>query len=91
MALVSWVVWLVAGLALAVLTLAVSPTEEAPPALPTLGIGALAGLVGGLLTAHLANAILTGPATGLIGSLLLAVVLLAVWGLVRGHQARAGT
>ncbi len=90
MALVSGIVWIVAGLAMAVLTLAVSPADQAPPRLPTIGLGAVAGLLSGILTTHLANALLTGAATGPFGSLFGAVVVLAIWGIFAGRQVREG-
>jgi uncharacterized membrane protein YeaQ/YmgE (transglycosylase-associated protein family) len=82
MGLVSVVSWMVAGLAIAIVTAAVTPIEQRPPTALTLVVGSVGGLLGGVVITLVANPTLTGLATGIAGSFMGSIISLLIWGLL---------
>ncbi len=87
MSVVYGIVWCVAGLAMAVLGLAVTPAEEPPGGALVLVLGLAGGFGGGLLIELLARPTVPGFTAGLIGSVIGASVLLVI-GSVLGEPER---
>lgn len=87
MGVVYGIVWSVAGLAMAVLGLAVTPAEEAPSGALMLGLGLVGGFGGGLLIELLARPTVPGFTAGLMGSLIGSSILLVI-GSVLAQPAR---
>jgi uncharacterized membrane protein YeaQ/YmgE (transglycosylase-associated protein family) len=90
MGLASGAVWMVLGLALAVITMAVTPTEQALPKGLTCVFGTAGGLLGGSVITLLANKTLTGFATGIVGGFMGSIAFLLAWG-VLAHPVHRGT
>lgn len=82
------IVWAAAGLAMAVIGIAVSPPDEVPALPLTAALGILGGFGGGLVIELLARPTVPGFTAGFIGSVTGSSVLLIALALARpAHRA----
>ncbi len=80
------IVWILAGLAMSILARAVAPERQTPSLLANAALGAVGGLVGGIVIDRLARHTVAGFTAGFLGAIIVACVLLVIGNVVMEPQ-----